>query len=489
MRQAADNFVEYVLNLSFHFHSHRKTGQLAKRFARGIKAVEEFIDAFVFNLLPNLLELLIIAIIYFFVDRSSAVILLSMILAFGLVTVMLNNWQQRYRRIANDIEDLSSKKAIDALMNAEAVKYFVQEKYETNIFKKINLKWQAAQIKFWDKYIIIEFVQGLILVFGALGIVVFSLNRVLSQTMSLGSFVMMITYLGRVYFPLFAFQWVYRRLRTSMTDLDSLMSYYNFTNEVVDAPGASPLKVKQGRIEFKDVSFSYGEGKQILNQVNFIVPAGSSVAVVGPSGVGKSTLIKLLYRFYDLAGGQILIDGQDIAKVTQKSLRQSLVIVPQETALFNETLKYNIIYSRPGSTESEIKQAANFSKISNFISSLSSGYDTLVGERGIRLSGGEKQRVSIARAVLSKAPILILDEATSSLDSATEKEIQDALENLMKNKTTIIIAHRLSTVMRADYIVVLEDGGVAQVGTHKQLLENGGLYQKLWQLQAGGYIK
>lgn len=489
IRQVAADFVRHVLNLSYHFHAHRKTGQLSKRFARGIKAVEEFMDAFVFNLFPNILELLIILIVYFVFDWQSGLVLLAMITLFILVTVYFNNWQQKYRRIANEIEDQANRKAIDAFMNAEAVKYFAQEAYESKTFNKFNLKWKLAQIKFWDKYIIIEFIQGVILVLGALGIVIFSINRVISQTFTIGSFVMMITYLARVYFPLFAFQWVYRRLRTSMTDLDSVMNYFSLEDEVKDVKGAKELKVKEGKIEFKNVSFTYEDGKQVLKNVNFYVPAGKSIALVGPSGVGKSTLVKLLYRFYDLTKGQILIDGQDISKVKQESLRKNMVIVPQETALFNESIKYNITYSKPSAFDAEIKNAAKSSKISGFINSLKDGYSTLVGERGIRLSGGEKQRVSIARAILSEAPILVLDEATSSLDSATEKEIQDSLENLMKNKTTIIIAHRLSTVMKADYIIVLEKGGVAQLGTHEQLLEKGGLYQRLWQLQIGGYIK
>lgn len=489
IRQVGSDFVKHVLGLSYPFHAQRKTGKLSKQFARGTKAVESFIDSFVFNFFPNIFELSIILVIYFIFDWQSGFVLLFMIILFISVTIYSNNWQQKYRKIANKYEDQTNRKAIDALMNVEAVKYFSREDYESQIYDKLNIKSKFAQIKFWDQYIKIEFIQGLILVLGVLGVIIFSIIRVVDLTFTIGSFVMMITYLSRVSFPLFSFQWVYRNLRTSITDLDSIMDYFQIENEIKDLPNAQDLKITNSKIEFKNISFTYESGRQALKNVSFSVPAGKSVALVGPSGVGKSTLVKLLYRFYDLNHGQILIDGQDISQVKQESLRKNMVLVPQETALFNETIKYNISYGKPDANETQIKNASKSSKIFEFVQSLKDKYNTLVGERGIRLSGGEKQRVSIARAILNEAPILVLDEATSSLDSATEKDIQDSLENLMKNRTTIIIAHRLSTVMKADHIVVLENSSVIQSGTHQELLKKGGLYQKLWKLQAGGYIK
>ena len=491
IKQVASDFVRQILNLSFHFHAHKKTGEISKRFSRGVRAVEEFIDSFIFNFFPNIFELTIITIIYFIFDWQSGLILFLMIVLFIFSTAILNNWQQRYRKIANDFEDQTNRKAIDSFINAEAVKYFSQENYELNAFNKLNSRWQKAQLIFWNRYITVELVQGLIITGGSILILIFSINRVINNTFSIGSLVMMLTYLARVYFPLFSFQYIYRRFRTSLTDLESIMGYFKLGNEIKDIPAAKNLIINRNKmtLEFKDVSFKYEDGKEILKKVSFFVPAGKSLAIVGPSGVGKSTLIKLLYRFYNVTSGQILIAGQDINQVKQDSLRKQLVIVPQETALFNETIEYNIRYGKVNASTREIGRAANFARIADFIKSLKDGYQTLVGERGIRLSGGEKQRVSIARAVLRNAPILILDEATSSLDSAIEREIQTSLEKLIKNKTTIIIAHRLSTVMKADFILVLEKGSVVQMGRHEQLLKKGGLYQKLWQLQAGGYIK
>lgn len=411
-----------------------------------------------------------------------------MTIVFTTYTTGYTIYMQKHREQANETDDRSTGKAMDALMNAEAVKYFQQEAYEINTFHKMRQQWKRQKLKEWDGWIWIMNGQNIINVI-AVGVILTTLiTRLLHSALSLGDFVLVITYMTMLIGMLWEFQHHFRRMNESLTDLSDFFYYYGESNEIVDVENAQQLVVTKGEVVFDNVGFGYNGDRAVLENISFTIPAGSSVAFVGPSGVGKSTIMKLLYRFYDLSSGRILIDGQDIHGVTQESLRAALGIVPQETALFNDTVRYNIAYGSLSASEEDIRRAAELAHAHELVEKLPNGYDTLVGERGVKLSGGEKQRISIARAFLRDAPILILDEATASLDSASEAEIQEALKELMKGRTTLIIAHRLSTIMNADMIVVLKEGGIEQIGTHEQLMQHGGLYQRLWELQAGGYI-
>ncbi len=490
MRDGANDFVAKVLNLSFRFHSERKTGKLAKEFARGVNAMEAFMDAFIFNLIPLAIRLSVIFVVYFFIDWPLAIILLGMSATFSLFTAYASAYNQRKRAKANRLDDEGSRKAMDALMNAEAVKYFQQEKDEINTFKEVRQNWKVSKQREWDDWMWISTGQITITMVSVTLMLAVMILRLLNGGLGLADFVLVISYLTFVIAILWDFQHHIRRLQEAFTDLSAFFYYYDQDNEIQDTSSALPIVVKQGHIRFDNVTFAYEENERaVLKNASFEIPAGKSVAFVGPSGVGKSTIIKLLYRFYDVQSGQILIDGQDISTVTQKSLRESLGIVPQETALFNETVAYNIAYGSNGVSKDEIERVAALAHVDDFIGRLPDGYDTLVGERGVKLSGGEKQRISIARAFLRDSKILVLDEATSSLDSAAEAGIQSALRELMKNRTTLIIAHRLSTIMSADLIIVLNNGTIEQQGTHEELLKKGGLYNRLWELQAGGYIE
>lgn len=492
MRDAANDFVAKVLNLSFRFHSERKTGRLAQEFARGISAIENFLDAAVFNLIPLAIRLSVIFVVYFIIDWPIALVLVVMSAVFLSFTVYSSLRMQRRRQMANKLDDEGSRKAMDALMNAEAVKYFQQEKGEIATFRNMRQQWKQSKQREWDGWTLISSGQLLINVVAVTTILSIMILRLLDGELGLPNFVLVVSYMSLVIGLLWDFQHFFRDLHESFTDLNAFFLYYDQQNEIKDTSGAADLKVKTGVIQFTNVTFGYNDanhkGKIVLDNVSFTMPAGKSVAFVGPSGVGKSTIIKLLYRFYDPQSGQITVDGQNIAAVTQRSLRDALSIVPQETALFNETIAYNIAYGSGDISQQEVERVARLAHADQFIGRLPEGYNTVVGERGVKLSGGEKQRISIARAFLRNAPILVLDEATASLDSASEAEIQTALHDLMRDRTTLIIAHRLSTIMNADLIIVMNNGGVEQIGTHEELLEHGGLYNTLWELQACGYI-
>lgn len=488
MRDAANDFVAKVLNLSFRFHSERKTGKLAKEFARGINGLESLADAFVFSLMPLTIRLLFVFVVYASVDVVLAIVLFVMAAAFCTFTVIASNAMQEHRNAANELDDNGARKAMDALMNAEAVKFFQQEHDEIRTFKKMRQNWRNTKLAEWNGWAWISTGQIGINVVAVTLMLTIMIFRLLHGSLSVPNFVLVISYLTLVVGLLWEFQHHIRRFQEAVTDIDAFFSYFDHENEIKDTLSAKPLVVKNAHVTFNHVQFTYNSGKTVLQDISFTIPAGKSVAFVGPSGVGKSTIMKLLYRFYDPQSGTITIDDQNIHDVQQKSLREQLSIVPQETALFNETIAYNIAYGRKGVSREEIERVAKLAHIEQFIDRLPEGFDTLVGERGIKLSGGEKQRISIARAFLRNSPILVLDEATSSLDSAAEAEIQTALHDLMKGRTTLIIAHRLSTIMHADLIIVLNNGRVEQQGTHDELLQHGGLYYKLWQLQAGGYI-
>lgn len=489
MYDAANRFVKHILNLSFGFHSDRKTGKMSKEYARGISAIESFVDAFVFNLIPLTIQITVITIVFATINWILPLLIIILVITFCLFTLFTTTRLLKRRDTANKSDDYSSHKAMDALMNAETVKFFQQEQYEIKKYQRLRKQWRDNKLHEWDGWIFVTSGQIAIIALALVGILSVMVWRLLEGDVTLGSFVLVISYMSMTIGMLWNFQHNLRLLREALTDLDAFFSYHDIKNSILDAPDATQLSAQNGEIVFENVLFSYSPEKQVLDGVSFTIPAGTSVALVGPSGVGKSTIIKLLYRFYDPQSGTITIDGQNIHAVTQNSLRQSLAIVPQDTALFNDTIGYNIAYGMKEATQEDIEAASRKAHIHEFIERLPKGYETMVGERGIKLSGGEKQRIAIARAFLRNAPILILDEATSSLDSASEVEIQEALKELMHGRTTIIIAHRLATVMNADNIIVLRAGGIQQMGTHEELLKKGGLYNQLWKLQAGGYLE
>lgn len=493
MRDAANDFVAKVLHLSFRFHSERKTGKIAKEFARGVNGIEHFMDAFVFNLIPLCIRLVVIFFVFLWVDWQIALVLVGLVTAFCTFTVATSLLMQTRRTQANILDDEGSRKAIDALMNAEAVKYFQQEATEIRSFRRMRQDWKKMKQSEWNGWTWIAAGQIFINVVSVTIILSLMIWKLLythgAGSIGLPNFVLVISYIGYAVGMLWEFQHHFRNLHESFTDVSSFFTYFVKENEIKDTPNAQPLQVRRGEIRFEHVSFRYANHKTVLEDVSFVVPPGKSVAFVGPSGAGKSTIMKLLYRFYDPREGRVRIDGHDIRFVTQQSLREALGIVPQEAALFNETIAYNIAYGAPNATRKDIERAAHFAKIDRFIASLPHGYETIVGERGVKLSGGEKQRISIGRALLRNAPILVLDEATSSLDSQAEAEIQQSLRALMKNRTTLIIAHRLSTIMNADIIIVVNNKRVEQQGTHAELIKRGGLYHRLWELQAGGYLE
>lgn len=498
MRDAASAFVAHVLHLSFRFHSDRKTGKISKEFARGVSAIEEYLDAFVFNFIPLGFRFLVILVVFLWVDWIIGLLLAGLVLLFCAFNLLMTIRLQHRREESITADDEGHRRAIDAIMNAEAVKYFHTEKQEIDRYAAMRVDWQKKKLKEWTGWtyalstqIAIEGVMVILVV----ATMLWRLLHIQNGALDLPNFVFIIGYLGFVIGMLWDFQSWVRHFYEALTDLSAFFSYFDKEQEIQDAPAAQSLIVSRGIIIFDHVTFGYGEHgssrgpeKIILDDVSFTIPSGKSVAFVGPSGVGKSTIMKLLYRFYDPVSGGIFIDGQNIASVTQSSLRAALAIVPQEAALFNDTVAYNIGYAQPHATRDEIERAARFARIHEFVKTLPRGYDTLIGERGVKLSGGERQRLSIARAVLRQAPILVLDEATSSLDSATEADIQESLRKLMHGRTSLIIAHRLSTIMHADLIIVMNNGGIEKIGTHEELLVHGGLYQRLWELQAGGYI-
>ncbi len=489
MRDVSNDFVEKVLTLSFRFHAQRKTGKLATEFARGVGGTETFMDSFAFNLIPLVVRIAVIFVVFLFIDWPIALVMTILATAFVVFTVVSSLKMQGRRTEAIAMDDEGSRKAMDALMNAEVVKYFQQEDREVAHFRSVRQKWKKSKLYEWNGWVWVSAGQILINVIAVTLILGIMILRLLEGSIELSSFVVVVSYMTLLIGLLWDFQHFFRELNESLTDLSAFFDYFKQDEEAQDATHAPALAVTAGAIEFDHLSFHYGSGKKVLEDVSFKVHAGASVAFVGPSGVGKSTIIKLLYRFYEPQSGRILIDGQDISHVTKRSLREALGIVPQDTALFNETVAYNIAYGSEGVTQEDIHRAATLAHCNELIERLPEGYETLVGERGVRLSGGEKQRISIARSFLRNSPILILDEATASLDSASEYQIQTALNGLMEGRTTLIIAHRLSTIMNADHIIVLNEGGIEQQGTHEELLEHGGLYNRLWALQAGGYIE
>jgi len=470
---------------SLRFHLERRTGGVATEIDRGARSIRFLINFSLFNIAPTLLEILMVAGVLF--ARYSpwfGAITLMTLAVYILFTVLVTNWRLRHRRAMNESDAAASARAVDSLLNYETVKYFNNEDYEAKRLKAALHVAEEASVQSEISLAWLNGGQACIIACGVTAMMALAAQGVAQQRMTIGDLVLVNAYLLQLFIPLNFLGTVYREIRNALTDMEKLFGILHKRPEIVDVPEAAALQVAQGEIRFKHVSFAYDPRRPILVDVSFTVPAGKKVAVVGASGAGKSTLSRLLFRFYEVNDGHILIDGQDIRCVTQASLRAAIGMVPQDTVLFNDTLYHNIAYGRPEAARAEVLAAAHAAHLDRFIEALPDGYDTLVGERGLKLSGGEKQRVAIARTLLKNPPIMVFDEATSSLDSVTEKAIQAALADISANRTTLVIAHRLSTVVDADEILVMDAGQIVERGNHDALLACEGRYAQLWRLQS-----
>ena len=485
LRRLALETFEHIHKLSMRYHITRKTGGLSRIIERGVKGVEFLLRYLVFSTGPLILELVFIsaAIFWKLQDWRYVGIIFITIVFYVWFTFAITEWRVKLRRKMNEQDTDANQKAIDSLLNFETVKYFNAEKREAARYDRAMEGYEAAALKTSYSLAFLNFGQAVLITLGLVGVMWLAAVGVQSGELTVGDFVLVNAYMIQITMPLNFLGTVYREIRQALVDMRQMFDLLEEPAEVTDKPGASALSVKGGGVTLSNVRFSYEKERPILHDVNIDVPAGQTVAIVGPSGSGKSTIGRLLFRFYDVTDGAVCIDGQDIRDITQESLHQAIGVVPQDTVLFNDTIFYNIAYGREDATRGDVIQAAKDAQIHDFIMSLPDAYDSLVGERGLKLSGGEKQRVGIARTLLKDPPILLLDEATSALDSETEHEIQDALERAGEGRTVMIIAHRLSTVSNADKIVVLENGLVVETGTHAELLKRKGRYSDLWSLQ------
>jgi len=474
----------HLHGLALRFHLDRQTGGVSRAIERGTKGIEFLLNFMLFNILPTLLEIglvtLVLAKLY---NPAFALVTFVTIAVYIAYTLFVTEWRTKYRRTMNETDSEASTKAIDSLLNFETVKYFGNEEHEAARYDKALARYEQAAVQSKVTLSLLNIGQGAIIAVGLTAVMIMAAQGVADGSMSVGDFVLVNSYLVQLYLPLNFLGFIYREIKQSLTDMEAMFTLLQVNAEISDSPGAAPLAVQGGEVRFENVGFAYDPERPILKGVDFTVPAGHRVAIVGPSGAGKSTISRLLFRFYDVSSGRITIDGQDLRAVTQKSLRDSIGIVPQDTVLFNDTIRYNIAYGRPGASQDEIERAARLARIHDFVQSLPEGYDTKVGERGLKLSGGEKQRVAIARTILKAPAILLFDEATSALDTGTEKEIQASLREVSQDRTTLIIAHRLSTVVDCDEIIVLEQGRIAERGRHADLLAQGGRYAEMWTKQ------
>ena len=484
IRQVALETFRHLHALSLRFHLERQTGGLSRVIERGVKGIEFVLSFMLFNIIPTLVEILLVcAVLWGLFNIWFALITLVTIFTYIAFTLVVTEWRLKYRRRMNESDTEANTKAIDSLLNFETVKYFGAEVHEADRYDTSLKRYETAAIQSIASLSVVNVGQGAVIAAGLVGVMYLAAEGMVSGEMTIGDFVLVNTYLIQLYLPLNFLGFVYRQIRQSLTDMEDMFSMLDVPAEIKDAPDAPALQVEDGRVEFENVKFGYDPRRPILKGVSFSVPKGGTIAIVGPSGAGKSTISRLLFRFYDVNEGAVRIDGQDLKSVTQRSLRDAIGIVPQDTVLFNDTVRYNIAYGRSGATADDVRRAARLAQIDTFIEQLPDGYDTTVGERGLKLSGGEKQRVAIARTILKDPPILLFDEATSALDTATEREIQASLRDVSKGRTTLIIAHRLSTVVDADEIIVLQAGLIVERGRHEDLVAADGVYAEMWQRQ------
>jgi ATP-binding cassette subfamily B protein len=484
-RQIALETFQHLHGLSLRFHLERQTGGMTRDIERGVRGIESLISYSLYSIVPTLIEVaLVLSILAVQFDVWFAGITLSALVIYIIFTVWVTEWRTQYRRQANEFDSAAHTKAVDSLLNYETVKYFNNEGFEAQRYDKSLEQLRRARLKAQTSLSLLNTGQQLIIAIALVGMLWRATEGVVAGRMTLGDLVMINAFMIQLYIPLNFLGVLYREIKQSLTDLDRMFSLLEKEREVADVPHAQPLQLTGSpTVRFEHVVFAYEPARPILHGISFEIPAGKTVAVVGPSGSGKSTLARLLFRFYDVGTGSITIDGQDIKQVTQASVRKALGIVPQDTVLFNDTVRYNIAYGRTEATEAEVEQAAKAAHIHDFISATPKGYNTMVGERGLKLSGGEKQRVAIARTLLKNPPIVIFDEATSALDSANERAIQAELQTAAHNKTTLVIAHRLSTVVDAHEILVLDAGRIVERGSHAALLALNGRYAEMWALQ------
>ena len=484
VRQLAKRTFRHLHALSLRFHLERRTGGLSRVIERGVNGVDTIVRMAVLNSIPTAVELLMISgLVAYYFGWIYVVVVLATVAVYVWFTFWASERRISIRRDMNNSDTEAHSKAVDSLLNYETVKYFGNEELEARRFDASMARYEKAAIRTYTSLGVLNTGQAVIFTVGTVVCMLLAARDVSNGALTVGGFVMINAILMQLYLPLNFMGMVYREIKQGLIDIETMFALLHEPAEIVDRPGAKPLRVKKGEIKFEHVTFAYDPERPILKDISFEVPAGKMVAIVGPSGAGKSTISRILFRFYEVSGGRVLIDGQDISDVTQTSLRAAIGMVPQDTVLFNDTIEYNIRYGKPDASPAEVREAARLAQIDDFIMTLPLGYHSLVGERGLKLSGGEKQRVAIARTILKAPPILMLDEATSALDSHTEHEIQDALERVARERTSLVIAHRLSTVVHADNIIVLDQGQIVEQGTHPQLLAKGGLYASLWMRQ------
>jgi ATP-binding cassette subfamily B protein len=484
MRFVAIGVFKHLHSLDLSFHLDRRIGGITRDIDRGTQSVSTLLSIFVFNILPSLFEIfLVIGLLWISYDLFFAATSLITVFLYILLTLAITNWRMKYRYDMNDMQSEANTNAVDSLINYETVKYFNQDNFEVERYDNTMRRWEEVAVKSFTSMTALNFAQSAVIAIGVTIILILAADGVVKSALTLGDMIMIQALLLQLFLPLGSLGIIYRQIKHNFIDMNNMFDLLEKSSKIKDIKGAKDIEVNNAKVEFQNISFAYEDKDKVLKDISFSIEPGQKVAIVGSSGSGKSTISKLLFRFYDVSSGQILIDGQDIKQYTQRSVQSAIGVVPQEPVMFNESIFYNISYGKYGATKEEVVQAAKLAYIHDFISKLPLGYDTLVGERGLKLSGGEKQRMAIARVLLKNPPILIFDEATSALDSHSEKMVQKALDELAQKHTTLVIAHRLSTIIDSSNIIVLGDGKVIEQGTHQELIQSDGEYKRLWEIQ------